>query len=77
MICDTIWLHPYEFDIVFDNGTMSLVTIDNATPPLLANGHCLQLYDEPASKDSFVNIVLEFDIQIMGAGESYHALPNF
>ena len=45
------WLGPYEVDTVFDNGTVQLVTIDNAKTPLLVNGHRVMLYHQPASKE--------------------------
>lgn len=44
----TRWLSPYEFDTVFDNGTVNLLTIKSARTPLFANGHCLQPYHKPA-----------------------------
>jgi hypothetical protein len=45
---------PYEVDKVFDNGTVRLVTIDEACTPLIENGHHLRIYHKPAPKASFV-----------------------
>lgn len=53
----TRWLGPYEEYTVFENGTVSLITIDSARTTLLVNGNRLHLYHKPASRDSFVNIV--------------------
>jgi hypothetical protein len=53
----TRWLGPYEVDTVFDNITVKLITIDGEHTPLLVNGHCLQLYHHPTSKDSFIKHV--------------------
>ena len=73
----TIWLGPYEVDAVFDNGTVNLVTIDSARRPLLANGHHLWLYHKPTLKGSFVNIVTNSDLQVIGTGESPPVLQKF
>jgi hypothetical protein len=49
----TRWLRPYEVDIVFPNGTVRLLTIDDSRTPLLVNGHRLRLYQRPISKEDF------------------------
>jgi hypothetical protein len=46
----TRWLGPYEIDIVFPNGTVRLLTIDDSRTPLLVNGHRLRLYQHPFPK---------------------------
>jgi hypothetical protein len=40
----TRWLGPYKVDTIFDNGTVKLMTIDDAETPIFANGHRLRLY---------------------------------
>jgi len=40
----TRWLGPYEVDVVFPNGTVRLLTIDDSRTPLLVNGYRLRLY---------------------------------
>jgi hypothetical protein len=49
----TRWLGPYKVDIVFPNGTVRLLTIDDSKTPLLVNGHWLLLYQHPISKEDF------------------------
>lgn len=49
----TRWLGPYKIDIVFPNGTVRLLTIDDSKTPLLVNGHRLRLYQRPISKEDF------------------------
>lgn len=49
----TRWLGPYEMYIVFPNGTIRLLTIDDFKTPLLVNGHWLCLYQRPISKEDF------------------------
>lgn len=44
----------YEFDMMFANKTIILVTINEAHTPLIVNGHCLILYYHLDSKDSFI-----------------------
>ncbi|XP_057841793.1 uncharacterized protein LOC131051344 [Cryptomeria japonica] len=50
----TRWLCPYEIEQVFDNGTITLETIDNARFELLVNGHGLCLYHKPCTKEEFL-----------------------
>jgi hypothetical protein len=54
----TRWLGPYEVEIIFDNGTVKLTTIDDSQISLLVNGHRLRLYHQPLSKDSFLSHVI-------------------
>jgi len=49
----TRWLGPYEVDVVFPNGTVRLITIDDSRTPLLVNGYRLRLYQQPLSKEEF------------------------
>jgi len=49
----TRWLGPYEIDIVFSNGTVRLLTIDDSRTPLLVNGYRLHLYQQSISKEDF------------------------
>jgi hypothetical protein len=49
----TGWPGPFEVDIVFPNGTVRLLTIDDSKTLLLVNGHQLRLYQCPISKEDF------------------------
>ena len=49
----TRWLGPYKVDIIFPNGTIRLLTINDSKTPLLVNGHRLCLYQHPISKEDF------------------------
>jgi len=49
----TRWLGPYEVDVVFPNGIVRLLTIDDSRTPLLVNGYRLRLYQQPVSKEDF------------------------
>lgn len=49
----TRWLGPYEIDVVFPNGTVRLLTIDDNRTPLLVNGYRLRPYQRPISKEDF------------------------
>ena len=49
----TRWLGPYEVDVVFPNGTVRLLTIDDSKTPLLVNGYRLHLYQRHVSKEDF------------------------
>lgn len=51
------WMGPYEVDIVFYNGIIKLVTIDDTHAYLIVNEHCLRLYHHPDSKDAFIKHV--------------------
>ena len=72
----TRWLGPYKVDTVFDDGTVKLVTVDSAKMLLLANGHQLRLYHQPTSKESFVNIVVDFDLHVTIAWEHSPMQPK-
>ena len=54
----TRWLGPYEFDIVYDNGSVKIKTIDENQNPFVVNGHRLKVYHKPLSKEDFVKNVL-------------------
>ena len=45
----------YKVDKVFDNGIISLTTIDENHTPLFANGHRLRFYYKPTSKHVFIS----------------------
>jgi hypothetical protein len=45
---------PYEIDIVYDNGSINIHTINEAKTPLMENGHRLRLYQNPNSKEEFI-----------------------
>eukprot|EP00253_Pinus_taeda_P011024 PITA_11024 len=49
----TRWLGPYEIDVVFPNGTVRLLTIDDNRTLLLVNGYRLRPYQRPVSKEDF------------------------
>jgi len=55
----TRWIGTYKVDTIFDNGTIKLTTIDDAETPIFANGHRLQLYQQPLSKEEFVSQIIE------------------
>ena len=55
----TWWMGPYEINVVFDNGTVRLVTIDDTCTSFIVNGHRLRLYHRPASKDDFIKQLSE------------------
>ena len=73
----TSWLGPYLVDMVFDNGTVRLVTIDENRAPLFANGHRLQLYRKPISKDAFISqITADPDYRLAQGQEFFSASVN-
>ena len=73
----TRWLGPYLVDRVFDNGTVLLVTIDDNRAPLFANGHRMQLYHKPISKDAFIlKIATDLDYQLAQGQEFFSAFVN-
>jgi hypothetical protein len=37
----TFWMGPYEIDMVYDNGSIKLHTIDEDKTQIMANGHGL------------------------------------
>ena len=65
----TRWLGPYEVDVVFPNGIVWLLTIDDSKTPLLVNGHRLRLYQCPISKEDFKATCME-DAHYLFLGES-------
>ena len=50
---------PYEVDVLFDNGTIRLVTIDDTRNSFTINGHRLRLYHWLASNDAFIKQLSE------------------
>jgi hypothetical protein len=60
----------YEIKEVHDNGTVTLVTIDESGSPFLVNGHRLQIYHQPLSKESFCQEVSnDPTVQILASWE--------
>jgi hypothetical protein len=55
----THWLGPYEIEMVFENGSVQIKTIDEDQVSFLVNGHRLRLYHKPMSKDEFIADVLQ------------------
>jgi hypothetical protein len=55
----TRWMGPYEIDIVYDNGSIKIKTIDEHQTPLLVNGHRLRIYNKPLSKEKFLTHILQ------------------
>ena len=55
----TRWMGPYEVDVVFDNETVRLVTIDDTRASFIINGHRLRLYHRSTSKDAFIKQLSE------------------
>ena len=51
----TRWMGPYKVDVVFDNGIVRLITIDDTHASFVANGHRLRLYHHPISKDVMIS----------------------
>jgi hypothetical protein len=47
----TCWLGPYKIDIIYDNGSIRINTIDEHQTPLLMNGNQLRIYNKPLSKE--------------------------
>ena len=39
----TQWMGPYEVNVVFYNGTVKLVTVDDTRTSFIVNGHCFRL----------------------------------
>ena len=52
----THWLGPYEIEKVFRNGAVRIRTIDESKTTLLVNGHRLNIYQKPISKEEFIKI---------------------
>jgi len=51
----TRWFGPYDIDTVYDSEAIKLRTNDEDKIPLPANGHRLHLYQQPLSKESFLD----------------------
>lgn len=66
---------PYEFDTMFDNGTIKLITIDDAHTPLLANGHRLRLFHCPTSRDFLIRQFFDDSSFEVICVENYSSAP--
>ena len=55
----TCWMGPYKIDTIYDNGSIRIKTIDEQQTPLLVNGHRLQVYNKPLSKEEFLTRILQ------------------
>jgi hypothetical protein len=63
-------LGPYEVEIVFDNGSVRIKTIDDSQNSFVVNGHRLKVYHKPLSKDDFLQeVAKQVELKIVG-GES-------
>jgi hypothetical protein len=51
----TIWLGPYEVETIFDNGAVTIKTIDDSQNSFVVNGHRLKVYNKPLSKNDFLD----------------------
>jgi hypothetical protein len=70
---NTHWLGPYEIEVVFNNGSVKIQTIDDEKVSFLVNGHRLKLYQNPKSKGEFVKDIMEqVEMQMVGEGVSPH-----
>jgi len=56
---NTHWLGPYEIEKVFYNGFIWVKTIDNGNVTFLVNWHRLKLYQNPQSKEEFVEEIVK------------------
>lgn len=53
MEISTDWLGPYEIKIVFDNGVVKSITIDEEKVTFVVNGHRLRIYHKPLTREEF------------------------
>eukprot|EP00253_Pinus_taeda_P014367 PITA_14367 len=53
----TRWLGPYAVEKCNDNGSVLIRTIDEEAIPMLVNGHRLNIYRKPLSRQEFVKTV--------------------
>ena len=71
----TRWLGPYEVDVVFPNGTIRPLTIDDSKTPLLVNGHRLRLYQHPIFKEDFkATCIVDAHYLFLGESSSPHCI---
>lgn len=62
----THWLGSYEIQKVHDNGTLTLTTIYGSGRTFKENGHQVQLYRKPLTRESFYQQLCEdSDMQIL------------
>ena len=50
---------PYEVVTTFDNESVEIKTIDGSQVSFVVNGHRLGLYNQPTSKQDFIQNVLQ------------------
>lgn len=50
---------PYEIEMVFENGSVWIKTIDEEQLSFLVNSHELKFYHKPMSKDELIADVLQ------------------
>jgi hypothetical protein len=53
----TQWLGPYEVVTVYDNGVVKIKKIDDGQVSFVVNGHQLNLYHRPISKEYFLQVM--------------------
>jgi hypothetical protein len=62
----TRWMGPYKIDTIYDNASIRIKKIDEKQTPLLVNGHRLQVYNKPLSKEEFpTRILQDSDMQMI------------
>jgi len=67
---------PYEVDIVYENGSVKIKTIDTDQTSFVVNGHRLKFYHKPPSKEDFTKHVLQnCEMQLARKGSSPLADP--
>ena len=50
---------PYEVVIAFDNGSVKIKPIDGSEVSFIVNGHRLRLYNQPTSRQVFIQNILQ------------------
>ena len=74
----TWWLGPYEVELISDNGSVKIHTIDDHKISFLVNGHRLRLYQKPMSKEKFLsNILTQDNFKIMNVADSSSTLDSW
>jgi len=72
----TRWIGPYQVDACYDNGTVILTTIDWSQTSLITNEHHFRLYRKPNSSYSFIKIVSNSYLEVVGEKGDSHAPPT-